>query len=142
MEARDIHWGRVARTALVFCQIPVTAYLYFAAHRPRMAAFCLTCWALTLPTLLALRAFKRHAIASGPAVAAIVKFTKVHEDHHSFWKRYVLVLSYKYYLRDEPYWGSKTRRFLDQSEAEAAASSASRPVAWAIWDIMSAIKAQ
>ncbi len=123
MEARDIHWGRVARAALIFGQIPIITCLYVAAHRFRMALLCIACWALMFPILLALRGLKRRGIASGPAVAAIVRFTKVREDPYSFWKRYVLILSYKYYLRDEPYWGSKTVRFLDPCEAEAAGAS-------------------
>jgi len=72
--------------------------------------------------VLAVRALRRRAIVSGPSVAGIIRFTKIREDRFSLLQRYVLIISYKYYLQNEPYWGSKVRRFPSVLEAEGAAA--------------------
>ena len=70
----------------------------------------------------AARALGRRAIVSGPSVAGTVKFTRIREDRFSLLQRHVLIISYKYYLQNEPYWGSKVRRFPSELEAEGAAA--------------------
>ena len=85
----------------------------------------LAVWALAIVlTLLrvAVHVLRRRAIVSGPSVAGTVRFTKIHEDRFSLLQRYVLIISYKYYLQNEPYWGSKVRRFPSELEAEGAAA--------------------
>jgi hypothetical protein len=77
-------------------------------------------WVLVFVLALAVRALKRHAIATGPAVAAVVRSTNVREDQLSLVQRYILTIGYKYYLGDEPYWGFERRLFRDEPEAEAA----------------------
>jgi hypothetical protein len=79
---------------------------------------------MTVLTLLfvAVGVSRRRAIVSGPSVAGTIRFTKVREDGRSLLQRYVLIISYKYYLRNEPYWGSKVRRFPSELEAEGAAA--------------------
>jgi hypothetical protein len=82
-------------------------------------------WVITIMlTLLgvAVHVLRRRAIASGPSVAGTIRFTKVREDGRSLLQRYVLIISYKYYLQNEPYWGSKVRRFPSELEAEGAAA--------------------
>jgi hypothetical protein len=99
--------------------------VFYLWHRRWQFRVYLAAWALAIVIALlrvAVRALRRRAIASGPSVAGTVRFTKVHEDRFSLLQRYVLVISYKYYLQNEPYWGSKFRRFPSELEAEGAAA--------------------
>jgi hypothetical protein len=122
---RKIHWGRLTRWVFIFCQMPILACVAYAFHEHRRARYYLAGWAvaaMVMLLVLAVRALKRQAIATGPSVGATVRFTRVREDRYSLWERYVLAINYKYYLKDEPYWGWAARRFLTEPEAEAAAA--------------------
>jgi hypothetical protein len=132
---RIIHWKRLARLSLAYAWLTMLALADYFAYRnrpsrrsgfdrPELRFFLWLMAALVLAALLfwAVRALKRHAVATGPAVAAIVKSTTVREDQRSLVQRYLLVIGYKYYLQDEPYWGFGRRVFRDEPAAEAAAA--------------------
>src|ERR1039458_1556840 len=122
---RKIHWGRLTRWVFIFCQMPILACVAYAFHEHRRARYYLAGWAvaaMVMLLVLAVRALKRQAIATGPSVGATGRFARVGEDRYSLGERYVLAINYKYYLKDEPYWGWAARRFLTEPEAEAAAA--------------------
>jgi len=98
------------------------------SHRRYMVALrfslrYIAAWALLFLLLWAVHVFKRRAILAGPAVTAVVKTTDVREDPRSLRQRFGLTIRYKFYVKDEPYWGFKRRFFRDPSEAETAGAS-------------------
>ena len=122
---RTIHWGRLGRLAFASGPLFLLTCAFYLERQRGLFRFCLAGWALPIVyvlLVLAVRALRRRAIASGPSVAGTIRFTKVHEDRFSLLQRYVLIISYKYYLQNEPYWGYKFRRFPSELEAEGAAA--------------------
>jgi hypothetical protein len=118
---RTIHWQRLGR----FNALLLFAWATYFARRSGLFRIYLAGWVIMIVLALlrvAVRALRRRAIASGPSVAGTVRFTKIHEDRFSLLQRYVLIISYKYYLQNEPYWGSKVRRFPSELEAGGAAA--------------------
>ncbi len=99
--------------------------VFYLERQRGLFRFCLAGWALPIVyvlLVLAVHVLRRRAIASGPSVAGTIRFTKVREDRHSLLQRHLLIVNYKYYLENEPYWGSNVRRFPSELEAEGAAA--------------------
>jgi len=109
---------------LILAQIPVLTCVCYLLHQRRQYRLYRAGDGLLILLILlapAVRALRRRAMASWPSAAGTAKFTRVREDRSSLWQRYRLAISYKYYIRDEPYWGLAFRRFLSEPEAEAEA---------------------